>query len=431
MKEKNENTIQACLQRISGLIEQTTLANTSSDRRSLKAVSRTLSQLSSQAGSSGPLPQSDLPNDTLEKVSHYIELALNTFESIRAPHLDAEQQANFFFTLSETFETLGNYAAALRHYETTLGLVAGIKKNAIQGRLQYRMARIYSEMGEWQRAQDLLADAGTKLQASGKISEVALVQIELAKIAYRRGDYLKAQGMFEKALETSDRVGDIRSLATVSNHLGIIRRMLGEYDAAYEYFHKALIEFQSIQDFRGAAECLNNIGVVHLKRGQFQQGRQYFEKAHTLCKEIGNFPLSAFVYLNEAEYYWQIDDCPMATTYCRRALEYLVRLNNPIGIARTNLMFGRIFRKAGDLKTAESFFIESMTLYEKFCIPLGLANCSREYAQMLAESGRAGEAEQFETKAQELYRQLDIRQVTEEDKEHASAEGAKVQEIAI
>ena len=194
------------------------------------------------------------------------------------------------------------------------------------------------------------------LQAISSNSDIALTQIELAKIAYRKGDYAKAQSLFQAALETSEIVNDICSRATVSNHLGIIRRIWGEYELAYNHFYEALNEFQSIQDLRGAAESMNNLGVVHLKRRELQQAKNYFEKAHQLCQETGYFALLAFIYLNKAEFYCELGDGPMAANICHRALEYIVRLKNPIGIAKINMLFGRIFWKSEEFRSAAEFY---------------------------------------------------------------------------
>jgi len=421
MKKQGDKAIQSCLKKMSDIMTQTASTSQNAESRGFSNLAKSIHKLSS-ADSENPAVSSDLAGDSLEKVNYYIDLALNTFESIRAPIMNEEQQTNFFFALSETLETLGNYDGALRNYTTLLSILKDQKR---KGQVQYRIGRIYAERGDWEKAHEFLNGAIHSLQSISSNSDIALTQIELAKIAYRKGDYVKAQNLFQAALETSEIVNDIRSRATVSNHLGIIRRIWGEYDLAYNHFHEALIEFQSIQDLRGAAESMNNLGVVHLKRRELEQAKNYFEKAHQLCQETGYFALLAFIYLNKAEYYCELGDGPMAANICHRALEYIVRLKNPIGIAKINMLFGRIFWKSEELRSAEEFYKTSMNLYEKFSIPLGLANCYREYAQMQKESGNAEEASKFNAKADVIYNKLSM-EIGDGQAEKISGNGSEV-----
>ncbi|MFQ5675408.1 MAG: tetratricopeptide repeat protein [bacterium] len=416
MKQDSGKAIQSYLMRMSKIVKHNATKTHLAQNRSLYAVAKTINKLDTQDLPEKLIEAHDLESDSLEKVSYYIDLALKTFENIRGPMLNNSQRSKFIFALSETYETLGHYGAALTNYKIALELATNLQNQSMQGQIQYRMARIFSQRGDWLKAQDLLSGAILTLETTGNHSEAALAQIELAKIAYRKGEYLKAKEIFKEALETTDRVSDVRSRAVVSNHLGIIRRMEGDHDLAHIHFQEALIEFQSIQDYHGTAESMNNLGLVHLRRKELNKAIDYFEKALQLCQVIGNFPLLAFVYSNKAEFYSEIGDYPMAANTCTRALEYLVRLKNPIGIAKINMLFGRIFWKSAEHKTAKAFYEESMSLYEEFCIPLGLANCYREYAQMLEETGSIEKAGQFYSKAQEIYKTLHIQMLAPESR---------------
>lgn len=408
MKKHNGLTFRTYLTNIANIIKKNVNKSHLAQSRSIDALASTIERLDFPDSHEHLISTRDLESDSFEKVSYYIDLALKSFKNTGGPILDNAQQANFILALSETYENLGNYEAALSNYKIALELCTTLKNHAMQGQVHYRMARVYSAMGEWHKARRLLKKAIPALRSAGNHNEAALAQIELAHISFRKGEYLKAREIFQTALETTEQVGDIRNRAIISNHLGLIQRMAGEHDLAYTYFQQALIEFQSIQDFRGTAESLNNLGQLHLQRQEPRKAYIYFDKSLQLCQEIGYFSLMAFVCLNKTEYYCEIKDIPMAVNTCGRALEYLVRLQNPVGIAKTNLLFGRIFWKSGDSKTAEAFYKQSMSLYEKFRIPLGLANCYREFAQMLEKTGSVDESAHFFSKAQEIYHNLNM-----------------------
>lgn len=408
MNKDRGKVIQKSLKRMANFIKEPHTKISLQENRSLCTIAKTINKLEAQELHKHKFFHNNSTNDSLEKVSYYIDLALKTFQNLHGPILNDATHANFIFALSETYETLGDYEAALKYYTVALDLATLLKDQSMQGQINYRMGRIYSEMGYWQKAQDLLIEAIIARQTAGNYSEAALAQIELAKISYRRGEYLKAQEAFQQALETSEQVSDTRNRAFINNSLGIIHRMKCEYDLAYKQFQEALIEFQSIQDFRGAAESLNNLGIVYLWRNELEKAMDCFEKSLQLSQEIGNIPLLPFIYLNKAEFFCKVPDYLMATNMCSRALEYLVKLKNPIGIAKTNMLLGRIFWKSGDWKTGKKFYKESILLYNKFGMPLGLANCYQEYSTMLKARGNSDEAEDFYSKAQEIFNSLNL-----------------------
>ncbi len=406
MTKDSGKAIRNYLVEMSNIIKRTASKSHIVENRSLYAIAKAINKLATQDLPEQLISTSEFENDPLEKVSHYIDLALNTFENIRGPILNDESRVKFISVLSETYETRGNYEAALANYSSALILAKTLNNNNLIGNIQYRMARIYSQRGNWQKAQSLLHGSLVVLKSVSNHSCVALSQIELAKITYRKGEYSKAQKLFNEALETSELVSDVNSRATISNHLGIIRRMEGDHSTAFTHFQEALIEFQSIKNYYGTAESLNNLGLMHLRHGDFREAVGYFDKALQLCQEIGNYPLLAFVYLNRAEFHCDVGDYPMAAITCGRALEILVRLKNPIGIAKTNRLFGRVYWKSGEIITSEAFFKESIKLYMEFSIPLGLANCYHEYAKFLEENKEAEKAREIYAKAQEIYDRL-------------------------
>jgi tetratricopeptide (TPR) repeat protein len=350
----------------------------------------------------------NLAEDSFEKISYYIDLTLKTVDKISSPILDEAHKAKFIYILSETYQTLGNYEAALANYKKAYDLALEKNNLILQGQIHCKMAKIWAEMGNWKEADFYLNSALTNLQNTGDFSGVAFAKLEMAKIAYKKGEYLAAENLFQAALEASEFVNDISNTAFINHHLGIILRMQGKYEQAFQYFQRALIEFQSIQDRQGTAESLNNLGVIHLKNKELPNAIGYFDKALEICQNSGVLPLMAFINLNKAEFYTEIGDFPMATTACGKALEILIQLKNPVGIAKTNNLLGRIFWKCGDFELAKSFYQEGIRLYDEFGIKLGLGNSYEEYASMLKEAGETGEAKKNSKKAQEVFDNLDI-----------------------
>jgi tetratricopeptide (TPR) repeat protein len=301
------------------------------------------------------------------------------------PLFEKEQQTQFFMVLSETYKTLGNYDAAEKNFIKARKLASSEKNLGLEGQICYKLADLYTEMGKWLKADSLLKKSIKILASIDDTKGIAIAKLELAKRAYRKGEYSLAKDYFQTASKNVDHAYDRNQVATINNHLGLICRIEGNYKKATEYFQKALLDYQGIQNQRGTAEAFNNLGVLYFKRRELPEAINYFDKALQICQKHGYSPTMAFVYLNKSEFYIKIGDYPMAVTNCGHAMEIVVNLKSPVGIAKSSNLLGRIFWEIGELDKAEHFFKESIGFYREFDIPLGYVNCSLEYAQFLTE----------------------------------------------
>ena len=349
--------------------------------------------------------KNDLSQNSFQEVNRYIDLALKTFCNMSQPLVEIEQQAQFIMVLSETYKTLGNYDAAEKNFIKACQLASTEKNLGLEGQICYKLADLYSEMGEWSKADGLLKKSIKILTSIDDMKGIAIAKLELAKRAYRRGEYGYAKEHFLKASQNVDHSYDINQIAAINNYLGLISRIEGNYKRAGEYFQKALLDYQGIQNQRGTADAFNNLGVLYFKMKEFPKAINYFDKAFQICKMNGYSPTMAFVYLNKAEFYIELGDYPMAVTNCGHAMEIMVHLKSPVGIAKSSNLLGRIFWEIGEWSKAENFFKESISFYREFDIPLGYVNCSLEYAQFLTEIDKTDVAKRI---LKNLHRSVDL-----------------------
>ena len=267
-------------------------------------ISKTISDLEDKdTGSS---------QNSFQELNNYIDLALKTFQNMSQPLFETAQQAQFFMVLSETYKTLGNYAAAEKNFIKARDLANAEKNLGLEGQICYKLADLYTEMGKWMKADNLLKKSIKILASIDDTKGIAIAKLELAKRSYRKGDYALAKEYFQTASQNIDHTYDLNQIATINIYLGLIFRIEGDYKKASEYFQKALLDYQGIQNQRGTAEAFNNLGVLYFKRGEIPEAINYFDKAFQICQKNGYLPTMAFVYLNKAEFYIKIGDYPMA-----------------------------------------------------------------------------------------------------------------------
>jgi tetratricopeptide (TPR) repeat protein len=347
--------------------------------------------------------------DILEIVSNHLENALDNLKKLRGSAFSDVQHLDFLYVFSETYFTLGNYEPARHGFQQSYEIALQVGSQAMQGRILARLAKLSIETGDWPTAGDLLSRAIPALSTSGMDSELALAQIEQAKIAHRYGEYLRAGEIYQQALRTSESINDLHSRATVLNGLGVILRMQGHFDQAFEKFQQAFVEFQKIQDAFGIADCLTNLGSVQLWRNELDEAKGFFDKAHKIAQANGYTPLVAFIYLNKSAYFHSISDFDFAMSAGMAALKRFVRMLNPVGIAKANLIFAKTFFSLGYPQLTLFFCAESIRVYRSLHIPLGRANCYDELSKILAQSGDTRRAQLYRDKYHAVMAELQLR----------------------
>lgn len=415
MVSLSDQIIQSSLNRMDHFIQSSPIQSGNVRQRCIIGIKDTLKKLNSEAtGAESEHSKQILSPESLKTVSHYMNLALKTFQGINTSCLMTEQRLSFMLALSETYLALGEYKAALQSYADALEMSVSTNQLPVQGKIKFKMAKIYSDKAQWAKAETTLDEAIAILESSGNYGDTALARIELAEIAYRKGEYRQARAIFQGALKNTEQVNDTHNKALINNKLGVIQRIEKQYDAAFRLFQESLIQFQSIQDCRGAADSLNNLGVMHLMKKELPQAKVCFEKAFEMSQESADFPLLAFVFLNKAEWYFAVEDYAMAISMCSRGLEHFVHLRNPVGIAKCSLVFARIFWKLAEYQASGKFFEESLYLYDELKIPLGSANCCNEFSKMLREMNREEEADEYFSRAAKIRREMGMQAASDE-----------------
>ena len=143
--------IQSLITRMSHIIRQTTSLSDIEKNRGISAIVTVINKLANRDHTESFVNAHSF-SESLDKIGSYIDLALKTFEEMQGSLLMDEQKAKFVFALSETYEMLGNYGAALANYAKAEMLLVGRQDFSLQGRIKYRMARIHTERGDWDTA---------------------------------------------------------------------------------------------------------------------------------------------------------------------------------------------------------------------------------------------------------------------------------------
>lgn len=340
-------------------------------------------------------------------LAYYLDLLQTTFAHAKDLLFSAAEQRRFLLLLGELHELSGEIDQAMTTYEDIIAQSDSGSIN-LRGTVELRLGQLLAGHGDWPAAEHYLGKARKTLEQAGNQPRRLTAEIELAKISYRKGEYRQAEQRFRQALESYADTTDLYHRAVIINHLGVIARLQGDRARASTNFQEAMVCFQRTHDAIGEAESWNNLGRVYFEQKNFREALNCYDKAWETLQESHAQALKAFIHLNKAELYLEIQDMPLTIMNCRRALEISSRNKNALGMARALRVAAQIAWKTGTRELAEICFEASIAFYREYRIPLGLACALTAYASFLESQKETQKARQYRREAKKINRVLEM-----------------------
>lgn len=154
---------------------------------------------------------------------------------------------------------------------------------------------IHRNLGDWERAAQLLGDGVVRLGAVGDRRLAAQSRRSLAVVRSGQGRHGEAIPLFQEALAEFQSLGDRRAEAYAWRNLAQAQLEYGEPAASAHSFSRSLEMTQRLRDQRGEARALQGLGRVSAAEGaaavalrRFAQARQIAEAMHdhVLTREL-------------------------------------------------------------------------------------------------------------------------------------------------
>jgi DNA-binding SARP family transcriptional activator len=160
--------------------------------------------------------------------------------------------------LGDVCTLLGEYRAAMQHYETA---AASYEPEAL-ARIERKLADIYRRRGEWEQAESHLQAALDALGTGGALGERARLYAAWSLTSHRRGQPELAQDFAQRALALAQEAAENRALVEAYNILGILASRAGDIVAAQDHLEHSLALSETLGDESARAAALNNLALA-------------------------------------------------------------------------------------------------------------------------------------------------------------------------
>jgi len=329
------------------------------------------------------------------------------------------------------------------------------------GRIRYFVAMAYTQMGQNERAEALLAQARAHFEAINDrvmlaeclgaeaslaylnqrpealaLAEKALavcralepvpVPIEarllgiLATAHVANLDWDKAVETYGAAIDAAGSFADLGLLATMYRGLSSAYKALGQMDTAARYATRSVALLEVLRDRVALARSENSLGLILMARGDLPAARQHLDRSIELGEETDLQLGRSRMLLSLCELCLQEDNIDRAGEFAREALALATRLHEGQNVAEAHMWLARIADKLGDADGADREFAEAIQGLEQLGRRESLFHFHGVYAEILERRGDVAQAYVHMKKALEASRP-GARQLQQEDQERASS----------
>lgn len=205
----------------------------------------------------------------------------------------AKGEAESWRMLGNTYELVGDYTHMLSSYHQSLAIAQRIGNTRQIARANVNIALFYKQLGEYDKARELMEKVSDLCRRSGDTVQSAFVFSHLSDLAFRQHQYDKALEYGYQALRIATSAKDASAVASFNNDIGKILAAGGSYQGSIEHYRQSLDHYRQLDDKLGITVSTALLAQSCLLLKDYPRALQYAEESWTQAratrrkKEIG------------------------------------------------------------------------------------------------------------------------------------------------
>lgn len=203
-----------------------------------------------------------------------------------------ELQTELMDVIARVYTSLAQYDRAEQLLKDALSRRQDVDARTSDASFHLHLAEVYQAQARYEAARGELDAALTALQQEKgeKSSEVAGVVAQQARLQQAQGEFAQAETLFRRVLSLQSQASDTRpvALAITQRELGVTLDQQGRPADAAQWYRDALQTLEKAGDTERAeyASALNNLGAALAFQGRYDESLAMHQKALALRKRL-------------------------------------------------------------------------------------------------------------------------------------------------
>lgn len=226
--------------------------------------------------------------------------------------------------------------------------------------MRHNLGLLYSNLGEFQKALELLGKVFEISREVGNVGEEGNVLNDIGNIYLRLGDFRKAIDCYVQALDISRRLGDQNKQAVRLGNLGIAYARLGNIDNAISYYQEAIQLSEENGNLAAKRDGLGNLANLYTYLGQFTAAIELYEQAMWISRQIGDKRGEGHNLGNLGLAYAGLSDFRKAIGYYQESLAISKEIGNRLSESTALGNLGNAYVNLGDIEKALQYHKQAL-----------------------------------------------------------------------
>ncbi len=205
----------------------------------------------------------------------------------------------------------------------------------------------------------------------------------------------------QKALDARKIAGTKKDLADTYNNLGVAFDSEGKYRQALAYYFTALKMYEDLNLTSQVAMTCTNIGIVYKEMKDYTKALKYYNKAYELYQKTTDDFGKTVSAGNMGSILINFSKFKESVSYSKQAILGYQNLGYETYTAYPLSNIGVVYDSLGVYEKAESNYLQSIKLHEKYQNSYEVANISAVYANCLLKQRKINDAIFWARKAEE------------------------------
>jgi tetratricopeptide (TPR) repeat protein len=279
-------------------------------------------------------------------------------------------------------ETAGAYDAAI-----TAATCAGDRRVAAEALRRLAVVRCRRQENDAARA--LCARSEAVAREAGDDGLVAEALNTAGGIELLDERFGEARALFGQAAALAT---DPDLLGRIEQNLATVASTQGDYTEALDRYQRSLAGFLCAANEHGCAVAYHNLGVISIDLRRWADADHYLRLCLQAVNLTGDLHLRGQAVMNHAEALTGLGRLREARVAAETAASIFDELHAPLELADAYRVLGAVFRRLGELPTAQSRLRVAIEVASTSRCALSEAEATRELALVLAGLGRRADA---------------------------------------
>jgi tetratricopeptide (TPR) repeat protein len=235
-----------------------------------------------------------------------------------------------------------------------------------RGLLSVYRARVLADLGQWETAEQALAEMPAELLDTGPV-DVRLASMRLrGEILFYRGRYDEALAAHESAISLARASGEQRELAAESvRHATVLSMIAGREEEALDEFRAAIDRLVELGDATEAAYAALCLGAQLAAQSRADEARTALRRSIELAETAHDLRRAGWAYLNLADLEFGEGHLDRSVDHVAKARRDLEQVADSLGEARAHLTEGRLSLARGELDPAQQSFDRAGSIFRQ------------------------------------------------------------------